>query len=79
MDKRIIILIPAYEPDNKLISLVNELSNENINILIVDDGSGLSYKNIFDKCKEYADVISYKTNKGKGYALKTGLKYIKDN
>ena len=79
MDKRIIILIPAYEPDNKLTNLVNELSNENINILIVDDGSGLSYKNIFDKCKEYADVISYEINIGKGYALKTGLKYIKDN
>ncbi len=79
MNKRIIILIPSYEPDNKLINLVNNLSNEKINIVVVDDGSGLSYKNIFDKCKEYSDVISYETNKGKGYALKTGLKYIKDN
>ena len=79
MDKKIIILIPSYEPDNKLINLVNELSNENANIVVVDDGSGMSYKDIFNKCKDYADVISYETNKGKGYALKTGLKYIRDN
>ena len=79
MDKRIIILIPAYEPDNKLFNLVNELSIENTNIVVIDDGSGLSYKEIFDKCKEHANVISYETNKGKGYAIKTGLQYIKDN
>lgn len=79
MDKRIIILIPSYEPDNKLVNLVNELSTENINIVVVDDGSGSLYKDIFDKCKDYADIISYETNKGKGYALKTGLKNIRDN
>ena len=79
MDKKIIILIPAYEPDNKLIKLVNDLSKEEVNILVLDDGSGVSYADVFEKCKDYADVISYDTNKGKGYALKTGLKYIKDN
>ena len=79
MDKRIIILIPSYEPDIKLINLVNKLSNENMDIILIDDGSGSSYKEIFDKCKEYAIVISYEINKGKGYALKTGLKYIRDN
>lgn len=74
-----IILIPAYEPDDKLIKLVCDLSKEDFDIVIVDDGSGTDYKNIFDKCIGTAKVISYKENKGKGYALKTGLKYIKDN
>ena len=79
MNKKTIVLIPSYEPDNILITLVNNLSKENMEIVVVDDGSGLEYKNIFDKCEKKANVISYEKNEGKGYALKTGLKFIKDN
>ena len=79
MNKQNIILIPAYEPEDILIKLVKELSKEEFNILIVDDGSGPKYQEIFNKCAKYAKVISYEPNEGKGYALKTGLKYIKDN
>lgn len=73
-----IILIPAYEPDNKLIKLVENLSKEYFDILIIDDGSGSNYKSIFDECEKNSKVISYEVNQGKGYALKTGYKYIKD-
>lgn len=78
MKEKNIVLIPAYEPEDKLIKLVEELSKENVDIIIVDDGSGPSYKQIFDKCNKHAKVISYAENQGKGYALKTGLKYIKE-
>lgn len=74
-----IILIPAYEPKENLIDLVKELSKEKFYIVIVDDGSGSNYQNIFNKCREFATVISYEINEGKGFALKTGLKYIKEN
>lgn len=77
MDK--IALIPAYEPDEKLITLVQELKNNKYNTVVIDDGSGKKYRKIFDECKKYAKVISYETNKGKGHALKTGFSYIKDN
>lgn len=73
-----IILIPAYEPDDNLLNLVKKLSKENVEIVIVDDGSGNDYKEIFDKCRKYSKVISYEVNKGKGYALKIGYKYIKE-
>ena len=73
-----IVLIPAYEPDNNLIELVNRLSKENLSIIIVDDGSGEKYNYIFDSLKDKVRIISYKNNKGKGYALKTGFKYIKE-
>lgn len=79
MKEKNIVLIPAYEPEEKLIHLVEDLSKEKLDILVVDDGSGLKYKEIFNSCKVNAKVISYKTNKGKGYALKTGLKYIQQN
>lgn len=74
-----VALIPAYEPDEKLIALVRELKSFYFDILIVDDGSGPEYTEIFDRCREFAGVIGYEKNAGKGCALKTGMKYIRDN
>lgn len=74
-----IALIPSFEPDDKLIKLVKELKNNKFINVVVNDGSGEKYNNIFDECKKYAKVINYDENQGKGHALKTGLKYIKDN
>lgn len=71
-----IILIPTYNPDVRLLSILESI-NKKYETIIVDDGS--EDKNLFDKCKDYAHVISYKDNMGKGYAIKEGLKYIKDN
>lgn len=72
-----IVLIPSYEPDEKLVDLVNKLNKEDLDIVVVNDGSNKSYNKIFDNL-ENTKVISYDTNMGKGYALKTGLSYIKD-
>ena len=74
-----IALIPSYEPDEKLIELVEELKKTQVDIIVVNDGSKEKYNNIFEKIKEKAFVISYKTNKGKGYALKKGLQFIKEH
>lgn len=74
-----IALIPAYEPNNNLIKLVRELWNQKYSIIIVNDGSGSNFKHVFSKCSKYANIISYDINKGKGYALKRGLEYIKEN
>lgn len=72
-----IALIPSYEPEEKLINLTEELKENNFEIIIVDDGSGKKYNNIFAKCSKVAKIISYEKNRGKGYALKKGFKYIK--
>ena len=72
---KIVVLIPSYEPDEKLIKLVKKIKYDTV---VVNDGSNNSYDNIFNEVKEHAKVISYKENMGKGYALKKGLKYIKD-
>lgn len=76
-----IILIPSYEPDNKLIQLIKTIDKNEFSIIIIDDGSGKKYENIFNKIKENNDIklLSYPVNQGKGYALKTGMKYIKEN
>ena len=74
-----IVLIPSYEPDEELIKLINNLKKENVDIIVVNDGSSGEYNKIFDKIQNDVKLISYKKNCGKGYALKTGLKYIKEN
>jgi len=74
-----VILIPSYEPDNKLVKLVNDLSIEEVDIVVINDGSNEIFNHIFKCIEDKVHLISYKDNKGKGYALKEGLKYIKNN
>ena len=74
-----IALIPSYEPDLNLINIVKDLVNNKFEVIVVNDGSNNTYNNIFDSIKDISKVLSYKTNKGKGFALKYGYKYIKEN
>lgn len=77
MDKKVIVVIPAYEPDEKMLALVQELKQKtSFHIVIVDDGSGEKYAALFEQAKKYADVLSYESNEGKGYALKYAFAYI---
>ena len=74
------ILIPAYQPNDKLIKLIKNLQAScDFPIIIIDDGSGEQYKTFFDQAKNLeCEVISYPENHGKGYALKTGIQYLKE-
>lgn len=74
-----IAIIPAYEPSNDMINLLKELKKENLKIILIDDGSGKEYENVFAKSEEYATVLCHQQNYGKGIAIKTALKYIKEN
>ena len=74
-----LILIPAYNPSQKLIDLINDFSKYQAHILIINDGS--KSKKIFSKIKNYPNLIllGYEINHGKGYAIKYGIKYYLDN
>lgn len=74
-----IVLIPAYKPDSNMISLVSELAQRRLDIVIVDDGSGKEYRGLFDAAEPNAQIIHCEQNSGKGAAIKTGLEYIRDN
>lgn len=74
----ITVLIPAYRPDEKLIGLLQQIKEKGYDILVVDDGSGPQFKDIFRRAEDYGKVISYEENKGKGHALKIGFSYLKD-
>lgn len=78
MDK-ILIMIPALNPDGKLIQLLAELKQEEyIHILIINDGSKEEYNYIFELAQnEYkCIIINNQENLGKGMALKKGFSYV---
>lgn len=71
-----IVVIPAYQPDKTFISLVEQLYESRIGIVVVDDGSGMEYQEIFQKVEDIAVVLQHRENRGKGAAIKTALSYI---
>lgn len=72
------ILIPAYNPGDHLLSLVESLLKCNFSkIVIVDDGSDPSSQKIFAKLAQIKNcyVVHHAVNLGKGRALKTGFNF----
>ena len=75
------VLIPAFQPDARLPRLILELhrADPSTKIVVVDDGSGQKFSDIFEaSATAGAHVISYENNRGKGYALREGFTWIRD-
>lgn len=73
------IVIPAYQPDDILISLVDELLEKGFPfIVIVNDGSAKDKMHIFNELttREGCLVIHHSKNLGKGIAIKSGIDAI---
>lgn len=76
-DKRYLVLIPAYKPDERLITLTEALVARGLSVLLVDDGGQERFLHIFARCEQAgAHVVRHAVNMGKGRALKTGLNEI---
>lgn len=76
MNDNIVILIPALNPDERLIAYANELTDAGFSkIVIVNDGSTKN-ADIFEKLSLNCKVLTHVVNMGKGRALKTGINYI---
>ena len=79
---KVSIIVPVYNVEKYIEKCLDSLVNqtlEDIEIIVVNDGSGKEYDSIFNSINKKVKVISYEKNKGKGYALKTGLEYIREN
>ena len=74
-----VALIPSYQPDAHLIEVLESLSKLGMEEVVVDDGSGMGYRPLFDLAPAGTTLISYVNNCGKGVALKVGLKYIQEH
>ena len=80
MNKKLSILIPVYNEEKTLLNIlkrINECKIDNFDFetIIINDGSD---DNTFNVIKENSDlydkVINLDKNRGKGYAVKSGLK-----
>ena len=84
MDTRYIALIPAYEPDRKMLGIIADLGKSGFDVVVVDDGSPAEYADIFEQAAEKlpgrsgrdVTLLIHDTNRGKGAALRTGLDHI---
>ena len=77
-----VICIPAYNPDDKLLIFLEELTKNGFNnIVIVNDGSKAECAYIFDEAinKYHCDVVCHETNKGYGKAIKSAGEYFIDH
>ncbi|WP_233129703.1 bifunctional glycosyltransferase family 2/GtrA family protein [Salimicrobium humidisoli] len=72
------IVIPAFDPDDKLIDTVKNISDFSFDeIIVVNDGSDVSTQPIFDEVTKFPQctVLNHSVNMGKGRALKTAFSY----
>lgn len=72
-----IVIIPAYNPDEKLLKLVLQLNELHMKVVIVDDGSKPECKQQMEvlAALHLADLCVHPQNRGKGAALKTGYTF----
>ena len=68
-----ILVIPAYQPDERLLNLVKQLKNadESIHVIVVNDGSSKDKDHIFSQLDKLdVKILRNAVNLGKGNSLK---------
>lgn len=76
-----VLIIPALNPDEKLLELAESLKDYEMPAVAVDDGSRPECQNIFASLESRYQwmVCGHPANLGKGAALKTGIEYAQRN
>ncbi len=72
--ERAVILLPVHKPGEELIELCRSLHGARV--VMVDSGSGKGYDELFRRAAEYGEVLRMEKNRGRGSALKHGLRHI---
>lgn len=73
-----VVVIPAYKPDQTFVTITGQLWEYGCQMVVVDDGSGEEYGQVFDQVRDICIVLKHSQNRGKGAAIKTALRYIKE-
>lgn len=68
------VVIPTYNNEKTLGSVISSVLEYTPNIIVVNDGSNDSTANILDNFKDQIEIISFHKNRGKGAALREGFK-----
>jgi len=70
------VVIPAYHPDHALPPLTKAVCDMGYQVVVVNDGSGQAYDNVFADIDPRATLLAHEKNQGKGAALKTAYAHI---
>ena len=79
------IIIPSYEPDERLIAILKDLDeNTDAPVILVNDGSKPEFDSIFEEAesiiKKHGGIfLKHDVNRGKGRALKTAFQGVLDH
>ena len=76
------VILPSYKPDEKLLSVLEGLSEKGLcDVIVVNDGSGSDFDALFKKAGTFpgVTVLTHPENRGKGCALKTAFSYCMEN
>lgn len=71
---KICVLIPTYNNAGTLRDVVSDVLNYSSDVIVVNDGSTDSTRQILESFGDAITLVDYKDNKGKGTALKKGFK-----
>ena len=76
--KNVFVIIPSLNPEKELfVPFINDLKKQFGYIIVIDDGSVKSTKELFDEVEDKnVIVLKHFINYGKGRAIKTALNYI---
>ena len=78
---RTAVVVPAYQPDARLVALVDALraAVPESPVVVVDDGSDRRCGGVFRAVRALgAVVLTVPVNRGKGHALRTGIRWVHD-
>ncbi len=75
--KRICAILPSYNEEKNITSVIKGILKHNIDVIVVDDGS--KDKTSQRASENGAAVIRHHKKKGKGVSIKDGLNYAADN
>ncbi len=73
-EKKCCVILPTFNNASVIDKVIQEVLKYTNNIIVVNDGSEDNTMEVISALKGI-HVISYKKNRGKGYALKKGFKY----
>ena len=80
--ERVSIIVPSYNPDEKLGAVIDGLCKAGFDdIIVVDDGSREDTKRFFEPAREceQCTLLVHEVNRGKGAALKTAFGFFSEN
>ncbi len=81
-DLNVTLVIPSLDPDEKLVSTVNDAIAAGFgDVILIDDGSHDENKKYFRELASLSEVtlLTHEVNLGKGAALKTAFAYFLEN